>query len=877
MNFEQVETEVKKLSKKVKKESFVYDFLAAFGTAKSTITMLKNGSRNLSKKENEIICKKKILFSSVEENVEQYFEEVIADTTSFKHDPRFIVVTDHENLFALDTKLMDRVDFKVKDIHKKFDFFLPLAGIEKRESQHENPVDVKAAEKLAKLFDLIKLNNPKSDEKSLHSLNVFLTRLLFCFFAEDTDIFQKSLFTNNLGSHTQPDGSDLSSYLEKIFEIMNQKERDDELPDYITVFPYVNGGLFAESHTIPKFCKKSRMALLEVGELDWAEINPDIFGSMIQAVVHPDQRAGLGMHYTSVPNIMKLINPLFLNDLYLEFNKSKKSQKKLTSLLNRISKIKIFDPACGSGNFLIIAYKKLRLLEMEILKELNQIPLSSIKISSFYGVELDDFAHEVAILSLWLAEHQMDILFNKEFGNIKESLPLKEGGNITCNNAAHVDWEAFCEVDENSEIYILGNPPYLGARGQSSEQKNDMVTVFQDVKGVKNLDYISIWFKKSSDFIKNVKKCHAAFVSTNSITQGAQVSILWPEVINDGVEISFCHQSFKWTNSAKNQAAVICVIIGLRYKSNKQRYIYVGDHEHKAKKINAYLSNAEDVYVYSRRKPLSDIPEVNYGSFALDDGNYTLDETEKNQLVSQAPEVAEYIREFIGAKELLQGHRRYCLWMQDADLNDLNKIKPLEKKIAKVKSWRSSSNREATVKLAKTPHLFAEVRQPKSSYLAFPTVSSERREYIPIAFLDKKVIASNQIYVIPTADFFHFGILSSKTHMAWVRAVSGRLKTDIRYSSAICYNNFPLPFVSEESKSMIEDAVKKIFVAREKHSSKTLSTLYDPDKMPEELLEAHRELDASVDKAYGVENGDDFARLDNLMKLYSEKMKVDND
>ncbi|MBG59179.1 MAG: SAM-dependent methyltransferase [Peredibacter sp.] len=868
MNISQIEENVKSLVKKIDKESFIYDMLLAYGAPKATITRAKNGSKNLSKNENEIVIKKKIFFAHFDKDVDKQFARLSKEPSTQKHDPRFLIVTDYKTVKALDTKLDDKLEFPIEEFTKKFDFFLPLAGIEKKEFKHENPVDVKAAEKLAKLFDLIKKDNPKSDEKSLHSLNVFLTRLLFCYFAEDTNIFQQGLFTDSVGSHTQSDGSDLSEYLEKIFEIMNLEERPKNTPDYLTKFPYVNGGLFAETHPIPKFTKTSRGALLDIGDLNWAEINPDIFGSMIQAVVHPDQRAGLGMHYTSVSNIMKVIEPLFLNELYEEFEKSKKSSTKLRRLLERVSKIKIFDPACGSGNFLIIAYKELRKIEIKILKELNELVMSGIGLSNFFGIELDDFAHEVAVLSLWLAEHQMDVIFKEEFGDLKPSLPLKDGGNIICGNAAQVDWETVCP--KTGEIYILGNPPYLGARGQSSGQKKDMKLALFNIKGTNNLDYISIWFKKGAEFIKDIDaKC--AFVSTNSISQGVQVSLLWPAILRDGIEIDFCHQSFKWTNNAKGQAGVTCVIIGLRNISKKPKYIFNEGHKIQAKNINAYLLNFKDIYIESRRKGISDLPPINYGSFALDDGKYTLSESEANLLVNEDSRCKAYIRDFVGAKELIQGKKRYCLWFLDDEKGEYRKIKVLNNRVKHVKSWRSNSDREATKRLAETPERFAEIRQPITPYLAFPTVSSERRPYIPVRYYTQDIIASNQVYVVPGAEMFHFGILSSLMHITWVRIVGGQLETRIRYSSAICYNNFPVPEINLKQKEKIEDCVKSIFMIRERFSEKTLSQLYDPDTMPAELFEAHLNLDRAVDEIYSKKPlANEMERLEVLLKLYLE-------
>jgi hypothetical protein len=854
--------------------------LGAYGKPKASIKRLQTtgtGSYNLAKSEHEVLWKKNLYFKAVpDDSIHSIIDNIRKDQAIAKHEPRFLTVTNFSTLLAVDTRTGETLDIPFVDLGKNFDFFLPWAGLEKTRYIPENPADVKAAEKMAKLFDLLKQDNPAQDEKSVHALNVFLSRLLFCFFAEDTEIFSKSLFTNSIGSHTAEDGSDLSIYLEKLFDVLNTKDRT-KYAQYLQAFPYVNGGLFATRYAIPRFSRKSRAMLIECGsELNWSQINPDIFGSMFQAVIHPDRRGNMGQHYTSVPNIMKVIEPLFLNDLYEEFRRSEDSPKKLDALLRRIEKIKVFDPACGSGNFLIIAYKELRKLEMEIFNRLKIISpqmglaLSGIQLSNFHGIELDDFAHEVAILSLWLAEHQMNVAFKSKFGSANPSLPLKQGGNVVCANAASVDWSSVCKNSGEDEIYVLGNPPYLGARQQSKQQKIDMDHTLGDIKGFSDLDYISIWFVKAAKYIRKTK-AEYAFVSTNSIAQGVQVSLLWPQIYALGLEISFAHLSFKWTNSAKNNAGVTCVIIGIRQVSAKPKYLFNGSHRLVANNINGYLANADNVLVESRKRALSDLPPINYGSFALDDGNFTLTVQERDEIVNAAPEAKQYLRPFIGAKELLQGAERYCVWLADSP-DKAMKIAAIAERVAKVRKWRIESEREATRKLAQTPHLFAEIRQPSASYLALPTISSERRNYLPVAFLEKEVIASNQIYVVPNAQPFHFGLLSSKMHIVWVKAVCGQLETRVRYSAAIGYNSFPVPSISDLKKREIAACALEVLAIRENYSEKSLADLYDPDDMPADLAEAHQKLDRTVDDCYSkaaMQSDED--RLNCLFKLY-EKM-----
>lgn len=522
MNIAQIEDNLQKLVENCSEEEFIYELMLAYGLPKNTITLLKKGNRNLSKKDGQIILKKKLFFQAIStSDLHTTIDTLRKTKETFRHDPRFIIVTDHKTLLAIDIKTEDTLDISIKEIAKHFDFFLPWAGMEKAQFKTENPADVKAAERMARLYDEILKDNLFKKPAELHALNVFLSRLLFCFFSEDTDIFERASFTGSISSHTQQDGSDLDSYLNRLFEVLNTEHRTDQ-PEYLKAFPYVNGGLFGHKYFAPKFTRRSRKMLLDCGELDWSAINPDIFGSMIQAVVHPDQRGGMGMHYTSVPNIMKVIEPLFLNELKEEFEKHHDNKGKLEQLLERLERIRIFDPACGSGNFLIIAYKELRKLEIDIFQRINelsstpQLPLSRIKLSQFYGIELDDFAHEVAILSLWLAEHQMNVKFREVFGKSTPSLPLKEGGNIIHGNATRIDWENVCPKNKDVETYVLGNPPYLGFLQQDKNQKQDMDVVFGDLKTIKKLDYISCWFFQGAKYIQN-NVAALAFVSTNSL------------------------------------------------------------------------------------------------------------------------------------------------------------------------------------------------------------------------------------------------------------------------------------------------------------------------------------------------------------------------
>lgn len=632
----QIVDNITQLSVVVKPAEFIYDFLTCFGLPKATIARLKGaGGVNLAKKEGCTLLKTKVYFEPLRPDLlnaatpMQTIEAAQKDSRITANKPRFLIATDFKMLAAFDTKRKDSVEFPIGDLHEHYTFFLPLAGMEKSTVHAEAEADVKAAENMAKLYDLIRADNPPKTREERHALNVFLTRLLFCYFAEDTGIFPDKSFTSAVESYTQTDGSDLAGFLQQLFLTLNTETKArGKTPKHLVEFPYVNGGLFSDTHArqsdVPTFSAKSRQKLIELGAKSWKEINPDIFGSMFQGVVDDEKRSELGMHYTSVPNIMKVIRPLFQDDLYAEFEKAKGSEAKLKKLLSRIYQLRIFDPACGSGNFLIIAYKELRRLEMAVFQELQrmavQLPLSlsGIQVSQFYGIELDDFAHEVAILALWLAEHQMNIEFEAVFGKAPASLPLKEGAKIVCGNALRLDWRRVCPMEEgyfSGELtFVLGNPPYYGARKQTAEQKSDVVHVAGKIRHHKDLDYIACFFFKAADYMRYTKT-EVGFVSTNSICQGEQVSLVWPTVLGETLELHFAYQAFKWSNNAKAKAGVTCVIIGLRGVANKPKMIYADGVGRIANNISPYLVDAANQIVTSRSSgPLSSLPSVRFGN-----------------------------------------------------------------------------------------------------------------------------------------------------------------------------------------------------------------------------------------------------------------------
>ncbi len=871
MTIDQIEKNIDKLLKNgINKENFIYDLLLAYGLPKATISRLKDGNSNLSKKENQVILKTKILFESVEN---EDIHLVITDLKDgLKHSERFVIVTDFEYLLAIDTKTDEKLDIPIEDINLYFDFFLPLAGMEKATYQSENPADIKAASRMAQLYDEIRKDNPDKTEDFNHSLNIFFARILFCYFAEDTKIFPDKIFTSSIASHTQIGGSDLNTYLEKVFEVLDTPtNKRENLPEYLNKFPYVNGGLFKEKVKLPKFTKHSRKVIIDIGELDWTAINPDIFGSMFQGVISEEKRGNLGMHYTSVPNIMKVIKPLFLDELYEELEKARGDNKKLNTLLFRIRNIKIFDPACGSGNFLIIAYKELRRLEMEILKEQEKYQMilfaSGIKLNHFYGIEIDDFACEIAKLALWLAEHQMHIESFKKFGQQQAILPLQEAGNVVCGNAARVDWDTVCPINNMEEIYLLGNPPYKGFSQQTIEQKSDMKLVF---KKPDKLDYIAIWFYKIKDYIfkKNIK---ASFVSTNSICQGEQTNLLWPEILKS-IEMHFAYQSFEWKNNAKDKAAVICIIIGFRNKNNDDKYLFKGEYKKKVKNINPYLFEGETIFISKRKKSISNFPIMQLGNMPYDGGYLHLSIDEFKNFEIENREIYKYFRKIVGSQEYINGFFRYALWINDEQIDEVNNILFIKKMIESNKKQRELSKDPGIRKLALKPHQFREMYEAKHSSLIFPGASSSRREYIPIGYLDKEVIINNLAFAVYDAKIFLFSIFTSKFHMLWLKTVAGRLKNDYRYSSVICYNTFPFPKISKKQEEELEEYALKILEVRENYPEKTLAQLYDPDKMPEDLREAHRQNDLAIERCYRSRPFEsDEERLEYLFKLY-EKM-----
>lgn len=887
MKSTEINSNVQNLIDNFSKQEFVFDLLVAYGISKTSVTRLKNGDYNLSKVEGEILYKKKIFFK------EEHSEKLLSSIDSYskeerilKHKPRFTIVTDYKQIVAKDLRLGKNLDIQLRELPNYFDFFLPLAGSEVYNANNDNEADRNASYKMAILYDLLIEENPNiyNSKETIHHLNIFLSRLLFCFFAEDTEIFQQdSVFTNTLAQHTSEDGSDTHTFLNDLFDRLDS-ESEKDYPDFLAKFPYVNGGLFGQKINSPRFTAKARKTLIELGDLDWKDINPDIFGSMIQAVVDKEYRSDLGMHYTSVENILKLIKPLFLDELYEEFEKAT-TVNQLKALIQRISKIKFFDPACGSGNFLIITYKEIRLLEIKILQKITDLELNptlkwtSIQLTQFYGIEIDDFAHEMAILALWLAEHQMNRIFEEmlfDYGKSIPILPLKEAGQIHQGNAARISWNEVCPISNVDELYVIGNPPYLGSSMQDPIQKSDMDFVFAGFQSYKNLDYIAIWFKKGTEFIRN-RNARLAFVTTNSITQGEQVSLMWPYVLRNNIEIDYAFQSFKWTNNAKGNAGVTVVIIGLRNISTKRdKYIFVDNIKQKVFNISPYLITGENIIVGRHSVSISKLPELVRGSMPTDDGNFTLTSNEKNNLVSAYPEAAKFVKRILSGGDYLNKKERYCLWIEDEDAEFAKSIPIIKARLDAVEIFRLNSKASSTAEYAKYSHRFRQRAFKNTESIIVPLTSSEKRVYIPFDFLGPDVVVTNSAGVIYDAKPWHFGVISSKMHMCWVSVVAGKLKTDYRYSSTLCYNSFPFPDLTVKQKENLNQYVFDILDERAKHPSKTMAQLYNPTTMPNGLLRAHQALDLAIEQCYRLQPfKNDTERLEYLFKLYKEMLKKD--
>ena len=805
------------------------------------------------------------------------FTQAMAYTRALKPEdqPALILVSDFDTIRVYNTSKQHHYKpFRVSSLKAHVRIFSLLTGRDADpEIRTEIELNTDASYKMAKLHDALKENG-----YSGHELEVYLVRLLFCLFADDTGVFEKGAFYNYI-KVSNPDGSDLSGRLSLLFSTLDTPpdKRMKTLPDELNRFRYINGSLFTERLSPPFFSLKMRSILMECCEFDWTQISPAIFGAMLQGVMNPQERRELGAHYTSEENILKVIRPLFLDELYAEFDQSKNTIAELQAFHRKLAALTFLDPACGCGNFLIITYQKLRELEFEILKllsESGQMVLfddpTKVSVDQFYGIELEEFPCEIAKVSMLLMKHLMDQEISHYFGGNFIDYPIRDNASIINANALRLDWNSVIPATRLS--YILGNPPFNGARTMSVEQKADLLHVFGDLKNSGNLDFVTPWHKKAADMMDSNTSVQSALVSTNSIVQGDQAGILWEYLFDREIEINFAYRTFKWSNAAKGKAAVHCVIIGFGRKGawRKQRTIFEGLSANKVSQINQYLIDAPKVIVKSRSKPICDVPEIGIGNKPIDDGNYLFTKAEMDDFISKEPDAAQYFRPWYGAEEFINRKPRYCLYVAGVGPGELRRMPLVMQRIDRVREYRLQSKSAGTRDIAKVPTKFHVTNIPKSHYLVIPETSSENREYIPIGFMSPAALCSNAVRLMTDAALFHFGVLTSSAHMAWVRTVAGRLEMRYRYSKDVVYNNFPWPQPTPAQKAKIEQTAQAILDARELYPEASLADLYDELTMPSELRKAHTTNDKAVWEAYGKawQFDDESACVTHLMILY---------
>lgn len=870
---------------------FLVEFFNVFGISSKRVSTFEHRVKKLDDKDGyiDLLWKGTILIEmkSRGKNLDKAYQQAKEYTHGLKqHElPKYILISDFENFRLYDLDEDKTVEFKLNDLVNNVQHFGYILGYQKKVYKEQDPANIKAAELMGKLHDRL-----EEIGYTGHPLEVYLVRILFLLFAEDTTIFNKQQFQEYLEQRTAEDGSDLAAKLQELFQVLNtpKENRFKNLDEQLADFPYVNGKLFEENLPTASFDTKMRQALLDCCYIDWSKISPAIFGSMFQSVMNPKERRNLGAHYTSETNILKLIKPLFLDDLWKEFESIKDNKNKLPEFHKKLSTLKFLDPACGCGNFLVITYRELRLLEIEILRALNKSGQRVIDVRDIIwldvdmmcGIEYEEFPARIAEVAMWLIDHQMNMQISNEFGQYFVRLPLKKSAKIIHGNALQTNWESI--VSKNELSYILGNPPFIGKQVQKPEQKADMEKIFAGVTGGGTLDYVTAWYVKAAQYIQDTK-IKVAFVSTNSIAQGEQVGIIWGLLFHKyKIKIHFAHRTFKWGNEAKGNAAVHVVIIGFaNYDTNDKSVFEYEDikgeaHEIKVKNINPYLVEGKDMFITTRTKPLCNVPEIIKGSETTDDGHFMLTLEEVNELKTKYPESSKFIRPFVGGGDFINGNVRYCLWLKDAPLNEIRHIPFIQERIERVKNFRLASTKARTRHWANFPTLFSEDRQPTTRYLMFPKVSSERRAYIPFAYVEPEFIINNTASFIPDASLYLFGILESKMHMAWMSYVCGRMKSDFIYSNKIVYNNYPWPEnVNEKQIKAVEKAVESVLSARKEFPTYSLADLYDPLTMPPVLVKAHQELDKAVDLCYRPQPFINAAkRIEFLFELY-EKYTAD--
>ncbi|MBE6520734.1 MAG: class I SAM-dependent DNA methyltransferase [Thermoplasmata archaeon] len=862
------------------KQIFWSEFLAMFGIDSIQVGMFEQFVRKIGNDAGEIdyfwpgkvIIEHKSAGKNLEKALDQALDYMLG--IEKKELPRYIIVSDFKRIRLID--LVDHRDdtIKLEELADNVELFGFLAGYNKKRIEGQHPVNVKAAEVMGRLYDELKESNYPQD-----SLDILMVRLVFCLFAEDADVFDKNIFSAYLAFHTNDDGSGMAGALTEIFSVLNTplESRQKAMSDELRNFPYVNGGLFAKQIPAPAFNREMRDILLGASKLDWKYISPAIFGSLFQYIMDPSMRRELGAHYTSEENILKLINPLFMDELREELEIARGNKKALRALWDKISEIRILDPACGCGNFLIISYREMRRLEMEIFDQLYEklriFDESHLHIDHYYGIEIGEFPSMVANLSIILMDHLMNTEMRNRFGQSRDILPLREKANIICANSLRYDWKEL--VDPSILSYIVGNPPFVGSKLQSKEQKMEMLPLFDKKAG--SMDYVSAWYVKAADYMQSNKDVKAAFVSTSSITQGEQVEPLWGPLFKKGIIINFAYLPFKWNNEAKGVAAVHVVIVSFSYNTSKYTIFKHSEGltgtpiPRSVCHINAYLAEGPDIFLEDRSLPLCDAPVFKIGNKPIDNGHYLFTEEEKEQFVHEEPESAPYFKRWYGAEEYLHDKKRYCLWLARCPKEKLRTMPKCMQRVKAVSEYRRSSKSPGTQKIADTPLRFHVENFPEGDYLVVPEVSSENRDYIPIGFMTPEVLCSNKLRLATGVTLYHFGIMTSRMHMVWVNYVCGRLKSDYDYSIRIVYNNYPWPEPNPKQEEQIAELSKKILEARSNHPELSLAKLYDPLLMPEDLIEAHHNLDRAVDRIYKSSGfKDDGERIAWLFELYND-------
>ncbi|MBK9249130.1 MAG: class I SAM-dependent DNA methyltransferase [Ignavibacteria bacterium] len=846
-------------------KQFLIEFFQVFGISNRKVSTFEHRVKRPDTTDGyiDLLWKGNILIEmkSKGKNLDRAFDQAKAYLHGLpQHElPKYILVSDFDIFRLHDLKEERTIEFKLNEFVHNVHHFNSLIDYQKKVFKEQDHANIKAAELMGKLHDRLKEIGYDG-----HPLEVYLVRLLFCLFAEDTTIFQKQQFQDYIEQRTNEDGTDLAPRIQELFQVLNTPEakRFKNLDEQLSEFPYVNGKLFDESLATASFDSKMRLALLECCYQDWSKISPDIFGSMFQSVMNPVERRNLGAHYTSEKNVLKIIKPLFLDELRAEFEACKSNKYKLQEFHRKLANLKFLDPACGCGNILVITYRELRLLELDVLRILykNELVTSIetivlLDVDMMYGIEYEEFPARIAEVAMWLIDHQMNMLISNEFGLYFARLPLKKSAMIVHGNALQIDWESVIAKVKLS--YILGNPPFVGKSLQNAEQKSDMEKVFTGVKGIGVLDYVTAWYLKAAQYMKNTK-IKTAFVSTNSIAQGEQPGILWSLLYNlYKIKIHFAHRTFSWSNEARGNAAVHVVIIGFANYDTTDKKVFEYDdikgepHEIKVKNINPYLVEGKDLIILGRTNPINKVPSMVYGSKPVDDGNFFFTDEEKDEFLSIEPSAAKYIKPILSSHEFLNGKNRWCLWLENANPSELKSMPHVIQRLEKVRIFRENSTKESVRKQAKTPSLFSEIRQPKDNFIVIPQHSSETRIYIPFGFFKPSTIVSNSCTALPNASLYLFGVLMSIMHMTWVKNVCGRLESRFRYSNTIVYNNFPWPeSPTEKQIKSIETAAQKVLDARAAFPESSLAVLYDPRSMPPALVKAHNELDKAVDSAY---------------------------